>query len=81
MMDYSLLAGICRNSGELVVGIIDYIRTLRGQETGNISEVCEIEWSFRWASQDVNRVINLSEFLQEAVLMLQWTATFLLVPD
>ena len=27
MMDYSLLAGICRNSGELVVGIIDYIRT------------------------------------------------------
>jgi len=27
MMDYSLLAGICRTSGELVVGIIDYIRT------------------------------------------------------
>jgi len=27
MMDYSLLAGICSKKGELVVGIIDYIRT------------------------------------------------------
>ena len=27
MMDYSLLAGICHTNNELVVGIIDYIRT------------------------------------------------------
>ena len=27
MMDYSLLAGICKEQNELVVGIIDYIRT------------------------------------------------------
>ena len=42
MMDYSLLAGICTRENELVVGIIDYIRSVVNHDPSQSVTICSI---------------------------------------